>query len=134
MNCSKEKEGFQAAKDFALSSLSLLPEKIHWKVYLQMADLAKRENLLREAHRYYKKVNKLQPYASQGWLEHAKMEEECGDLEKCRVSEFAIPNISVNFSFKKILATGLTYCTYNENLMVKAIKVSEGNILRKYEV
>eukprot|EP01102_Stenamoeba_stenopodia_P016364 TRINITY_DN5718_c0_g3_i1.p1 TRINITY_DN5718_c0_g3~~TRINITY_DN5718_c0_g3_i1.p1 ORF type:complete len:1434 (-),score=333.17 TRINITY_DN5718_c0_g3_i1:126-4427(-) len=110
----KEKEGFQAAKDFALSSLSLLPEKIHWKVYLQMADLAKRENLLREAHRYYKKVNKLQPYASQGWLEHAKMEEECGDLEKCR----------------RILATGLTYCTYNENLMVKAIKLEEriGNL------
>jgi tetratricopeptide (TPR) repeat protein len=103
----KEKqEGAQAAKDFANRYFDLLPEKIHWKIYLEMADLAKRENSVKEARMWYKRVNELQPYASQGWLEYAKMEEECGELSRC----------------EEILRTGLQYCPYNEGLLVKGIK------------
>eukprot|EP01112_Ceratiomyxa_fruticulosa_P016875 TRINITY_DN515_c0_g4_i1.p1 TRINITY_DN515_c0_g4~~TRINITY_DN515_c0_g4_i1.p1 ORF type:complete len:106 (+),score=24.76 TRINITY_DN515_c0_g4_i1:154-471(+) len=62
----KEKEGFKEAKHFALSNLSLLPEKVHWKVFLELADLAKRENHLHTAQKYYEMVTQLQPYAPQG--------------------------------------------------------------------
>lgn len=98
-----EKEGLSAAKEFAEQNLELLPLKVHWKVYLELADLAKRENSLKLARKFYREVIKLQPYASQGWLEYAKMEEECGQLDKCA----------------EILTTGLTFCPYNESLMVK---------------
>jgi len=105
----KEKEGLEAATEFANSHFEILPKKVHWKVYLEMADLAKRENHIERAVQYYEMVNKLQPYAYQGWLEFAKMEEECGSLNKC----------------KKILQQGLAFCPYNEGLLVKAIKHEE---------
>ncbi|KAH3765355.1 Pre-mRNA-splicing factor CLF1 [Pelomyxa schiedti] len=107
-------EGLKAAVNFALRHLITLPHKVHWRVYLEMADMAKRENVLEEARDYYEKVTQLQPYASQGWLEYAKMEEECGKVEACRC----------------ILARGLNHCSYNESLMLKAIKLEEklGNL------
>ena len=76
---------------------------------MEIADLAKRENLVDEAAYWFHKVNQLQPFASQGWLEHAKMEEECGRLETCQ----------------GILQTGLRFCPYNESLLVKGIKHQE---------
>ena len=85
----KEKEGFDAALQFAKESLTCLPEKIHYRVYLEIADLAKRENRIREAQQYYTMVNEQQPTIVQGWLEHAKMEEECGHLDRCRVRHTA---------------------------------------------
>lgn len=104
-----EKEGFDAAKAFAMEHFQLLPEKIHWRIYLEMADLAKRENRLNEARKYYMMVNHLQPQAAQGWLEFAKMEEEAGNLDACR----------------SILLIGLSYCQLNESLMVKCLKHHE---------
>ena len=62
-----------------------------------------------QAAYWFHKVNQLQPFASQGWLEHAKMEEECGRLDVCR----------------GILHTGLRFCPYNESLLVKGIKHQE---------
>ena len=102
----KEKDGFEDAKSFALEYVSTVPEHIHWKIYLEMADLAKRENRISEARQFYNIVNTVQPLASQGWLEHAKMEEECGDLMECQ----------------NILKKGLEYCPSNESLMVKCLK------------
>lgn len=109
-----EKEGLAAAQEFAEQNLKLLPQKVHWKVYLELADLAKRENSLKLARKFYRSVIRLQPYASQGWLEYAKMEEECGQLDRCA----------------EILTAGLSYCPYNESLMVKGIKHEErmGNL------
>jgi len=101
-----EKEGYKEASSFAIENLETLPEKVHWRVYLELADLAKRENRIDEARNYYEQVNRLQPTAAQGWLEYAKMEEECGNLKEC----------------KNILSTGLSYCTVNESLMVKCLK------------
>eukprot|EP01130_Rhizamoeba_saxonica_P003557 TRINITY_DN1490_c0_g1_i2.p1 TRINITY_DN1490_c0_g1~~TRINITY_DN1490_c0_g1_i2.p1 ORF type:complete len:770 (+),score=160.99 TRINITY_DN1490_c0_g1_i2:202-2511(+) len=110
----KEKIGYEDAVQFALDSLKVLPLQMHWKVYLEIADLSKRENKFEKAQQFYVSVNTLQPYASKGWLEYAKMEEENGNLDKC----------------SKILTDGLYYCPHSENLLVKGIKHGEkmGNI------
>ena len=50
---------------------------------LDLADLAKRENNLIEAKYLFKIVTLIQPQAYQGWLEWAKIEEECGQFEEC---------------------------------------------------
>ena len=56
-----------------------VPRKIHWRVILDLADFAKRESKFTEAKFLFKLVSYLQPFAYQGWLEFAKMEEECGN-------------------------------------------------------
>ncbi|EAL67408.1 hypothetical protein DDB_G0280363 [Dictyostelium discoideum AX4] len=105
----KEKEGLEIAMEFAFQSLSVLPEKVHWRVYLELADLANRQNNLKLARKFYRKVTSTQPYISQGWLEYAKMEEDYGRLEKCQ----------------KILQLGLKHCPFNESLLIKGIRHEE---------
>ena len=77
--------GPQAARQYAEECLEkeLLPRKVHWRLYLELADLAKRENLWTEARRLYFVACSSQPFAAQGWLEWAKMEEERGQLGRC---------------------------------------------------
>jgi len=76
---------------------------------LELADLAKRTNRLEEARQLMMKVCQLQPFASQGWLEYSKLEEEAGNLVKTRA----------------ILREGLNYCECSESLLTKAIKLEE---------
>ena len=76
---------------------------------LDLADYSKRESRFKEAKMLFKLVSYLQPFAYQGWLEYAKMEEECGNQEKSW----------------KILIEGLKFSNLNENLFIKAIKVEE---------
>lgn len=111
----KEKEsGVEGARDYAVEQMSTLPSSLHWRVCLELADFLKRENAASQARKWYAKVVQLQPSASQGWLEYAKLEEECGRLTKCR----------------DILLEGLTHCPYSESLLVKALKHEEriGNL------
>ncbi|EFA76592.1 hypothetical protein PPL_10361 [Heterostelium album PN500] len=105
----KEKEGLEVAMAFASHSLATLSEKVHWRVYLELADLANRQSNLKLARKFYRIVTKTQPYISQGWLEYAKMEEDYGRLEKCQ----------------QILQLGLKYCPFNENLLIKGIRHEE---------
>lgn len=107
----EERISFQRAEEFALSALEdeTLPESVHWRVYLELADLAKRSNRYAEARVLYEKVCQLQPYASQGWLEYSKLEEECGRMNRVM----------------NILYKGLDYCQYSENLLNRAIKHQE---------
>mmetsp|Transcript_22701 Transcript_22701/g.26039 ORF Transcript_22701/g.26039 Transcript_22701/m.26039 type:complete len:1700 (-) Transcript_22701:211-5310(-) len=118
----EERLSFQDAENYAMSSLSdgSLPGSIHWRVYLELADLAKRSNRFEEARNLYQRVYKLQPYASQGWLEFSKLEEECGNMNACA----------------RILFAGLEYCEYSENLLTRAIKHEEkrGNLSRGREL
>lgn len=118
----EERESFQDAHEYAMQTLSAgsLPETVHWRVYLELADLAKRSNRFEEARKLYQQVCSLQPYASQGWLEFSKLEEECGNMA-----------ISA-----KILHAGLEYCEYSENLLTRAIKHEEkmGNLSRAREL
>ena len=119
---SAERTSFQGAEDLALKSLGdgSIPGKVHWRVYLELADLAKRSNRFADARRLYQQVCQLQPYASQGWLEYSKLEEECGHLNRGA----------------RILRAGLEYCEYSENLLTRAIKHEEkmGNTNRAREL
>lgn len=112
----EERSSFQKAEEFARRAIesSSVPENVHWRVYLELADLAKRSNRFPEARRLYRQVCQLQPYAFQGWLEYSKLEEECGNLNRVM----------------NILHAGLEYCEYNEALMTRALKLQEktGNL------
>lgn len=112
----KERRSFKEGEEFAKRTLAenTLPEIVRWRVHLELADLAKRSNRIAEARQLYKRVCELQPYASQGWLEYSKLEEECGHLNRCA----------------RILKSGLEYCEYSESLLTRAIKHSEkmGNL------
>ena len=107
----EEKMSIEKAKQFAASALDSaeMPESIHWRVYLELADLSRRSNEYSEARRLYQKVCQLQPYASQGWLEYSKLEEECGHMNRVT----------------NILHAGLEYCEYSEGLLTKAVKHQE---------
>jgi tetratricopeptide (TPR) repeat protein len=113
---SEERLSFQKAEEFALAALDdgSLPESVHWRVYLELADLAKRSNRYVEARRLYQQVCQLQPCASQGWLEYSKLEEECGHMNRVT----------------NILHAGLEFCEYSENLLTRAVKHQEkmGNL------
>lgn len=119
---SEERFSFQKAEEFALQALDdgSLPGSVHWRVYLELADLAKRSNCYVEARRLYQKVCQLQPYASQGWLEYSKLEEECGHVNRVT----------------NILLAGLEYCEFSENLLTRAVKHQEkmGNLARAREL
>jgi tetratricopeptide (TPR) repeat protein len=118
----EERASFQDAEGFAMQALGdgSLPETVHWRVYIELADLAKRANRFVEARDLYQQVCRLQPYASQGWLEYSKLEEECGNMNICA----------------KILRAGLGYCEYSEHLLTRAIKHEEkmGNLGRAREL
>lgn len=118
----RAKASFQDAKDLATETLAdtSFPEAIHWKVYLELADLAKRANKFQEARKLYQQVILLQPYANQGWLEYSKLEEDCGNMNRCA----------------NILGAGLECCELNENLLTRAIKHYEkmGNVGRAREL
>lgn len=107
----QEKSSYQEAEEFALKTLEegSIPNKTHWRVYLELADLAKRTNRFEEARKRYTHVCKIQPSASQGWLEFSKLEEECGRMKRCA----------------EILYEGLTHCELSENLLTRAIKHEE---------
>ena len=107
----EEQKGVSQAEEFAREALldDSLPSSIHWRVYVELADLARRTNRFTEARRHYQKVCSLQPYASQGWVEYSKLEEECGNMNRVT----------------NIMYAGLEYCEYNESLLIRAIKHQE---------
>jgi hypothetical protein len=61
-----------------------------------------------QARELYGSVCELQPLASQGWLEWAKMEEECGQvkfsLKILREGPHATPDITTNYSYMRKVA------------------------------
>jgi len=98
--------------DIVLQTFKLIksvPQKIHWRIYLELADLAKRESKFGFAGSMFKIVVSIQPYAYQGWLEYSKMEEECGNYEQSR----------------KIIQMGLKLNPLSENLFTKAVKLED---------
>lgn len=74
-----EKKGFSHAVKLVFERIMSLPRKVHWRLLLDLADFAKRESKFEEAKILFKLITYLQPFAYQGWLEYAKMEEECGN-------------------------------------------------------
>lgn len=94
---------------FVDKCMEQLPQSLHWRVHLELADLSKREQRFEDARSSYRLAAQLQPHAAQPWLEYAKMEEERGHFRRCQ----------------RILATGLRYCPTNESLLLKAVKHHE---------
>jgi hypothetical protein len=64
-----------------------MPEDIHWRVYLELADVAKRDNHLGQARKLFEKALEVSPTVPQVWIEYSKMEEECGELDNCKVNK-----------------------------------------------
>lgn len=110
----QEKLGYVRVSSLVVSKLPELPKKLHWKVMLELADLAKRDNKVREARALFVMAAWLQPHAHQAWLEHSKLEEECGRFESAR----------------RLLVLGLRFNPLSEQLAVKFIKSEErlGNL------
>lgn len=63
----KEKISQNTAEEYAYSCLasSDYPESTHYKIYMELADLAKRSNRFEDARKLYRQVCDLQPYACQ---------------------------------------------------------------------
>ena len=72
-------------------------------MWLDLAELAKKDNLLADARRLFARVQRARPGASAGWLEHAKLEEECGHAERSL----------------QLLLQGLLHCGHNDGLLAK---------------
>lgn len=104
-----ERSGFPAAFQAALLTVSKLPSNTHWKVYLDLADLAKRGNRVTETRVLFALCGFLCPSAHQVWLEHSKLEEECGRLYTSRV----------------LLQTGLSFSPSSDQLAIKLLKTEE---------
>jgi len=85
-----------------------------WIVFLELADMVRRDGDMDTARQLYRDVVAMKPKKSQCWLEYAKMEEECGNLEQARL----------------VLRRGLKQCQMCETLMIRAMKIEEkmGNI------
>lgn len=74
-----EKKGFAETVKLVFDKILTIPKKVHWKILLDLSDFAKRESKFNEAKILFKLITYIQPFAYQGWLEFAKMEEECGN-------------------------------------------------------
>ena len=109
-----ETEGLYKVLDFVYRSLATLPQNLHWQLFMELADLAKRENKIEDARKLLELSVKLQPFAHQAWLEFSKLEEECGRMSLAR----------------KFLMLGLHFSPVSDQLAVKFIKIEEklGNI------
>lgn len=82
---------------------------MNWRVLIDLADEAKRQSRFDTAKVLLRLAAYLQPYAYQGWLEAAKIEEESGNLDSC----------------VKILQSGLKFNPQNEILLIKSLKIQE---------
>ena len=99
----------ERAEECAQDALVSCPEGIRWRIYLDLADQARRMNDLISARSHFLRASEAQPLAAQCWLEWAKLEEESGHLGESL----------------KILRRGLQKCRYNEGLLTKAIRQLE---------
>ena len=59
----KEKEGFKAAREYSLLGLFELPERVHYRALLDLAEFAKRESKFEDARMVFKLISHLQPFA-----------------------------------------------------------------------
>ena len=58
-------KGLQHAHDLATRTMAELPESVHWRIHLEMADLCKREKNFKEARKLYTLATRIKPTAPQ---------------------------------------------------------------------
>lgn len=83
------KEGFNAVQQYVIQNIQYVPTDERWKVFVELADSAKKDNLCGMTRRLLLKAIELQPNAVSTWLEISKLEEECGNFQRSRVSHFS---------------------------------------------
>lgn len=107
----REKYAYSEAIDFAkqYAATDLIPRSQHWKIFLEMADCAKRANRFRDARDWYRTVLQLERQMPHGWLEYAKMEEECGRLHSCDY----------------LLKEAQGFSSFSDTLLIKCMKYFE---------
>ena len=104
-----ENAGLVPVLTYLHRALRTLPRALHWQVFMELADVAKRENRISEARRMLELSVSLNPYAHQAWLEYSKLEEECGKMSESR----------------KHLLVGIQFSPYCEQLFIKFLKIEE---------
>ena len=102
----KEKESYEAALEYALDSVNIMPDAIKWRVYVDLGDISRKYNQLEDARSYYRIASQASPCSATAWIERSKLEEECGNLQNSLA----------------ILTMGLQSCGYNESLLTRAIR------------
>lgn len=103
-----EEKGFEEAQAWALARVKEVSKGAQWKLCVELADLAKRDNVVSHARVYYQLGAQLNGSEAKAWLEWAKMEEESGKLDYC----------------EQILAEGLKHCGANsESLVLRALRI-----------
>lgn len=107
----KTKESASTAEEYALKLVtsSAMPEHARWRVYVELAELAKKSNDYQKAREWYIQACVSERRAASTWLEWSKMEEENGHLI------LAI----------KVLNFGVIICKLNETLLPRMIKLRE---------
>lgn len=104
-----ENIGLAAVLSYLHNNLHTLPKSLHWQVFMELADVAKRENRISEARKMLKISVLLHPFAHQAWLEYSKLEEECGKMMEAR----------------KKLIVGIQFSPFCEQLFIKFLKIEE---------
>ena len=98
--------------DILTETLKILPDiqsKSLWKVFFDLAESFKKDYNYTDSKTFYILSIYLQPYNSDTWLEFAKMEEDYGNLIKA----------------KEILKRAIDYNQFNENLIIKFLRIEE---------
>lgn len=104
-----ESSGLVAVLGYLHFNLHTLTKALHWQVFMELADVAKRENRIEEARKMLQISVYLNPYAHQAWLEYSKLEEECGKMPQAR----------------KNLIIGIQFSPFCEQLFIKFLKIEE---------
>lgn len=99
----------EEAETFAKSFVETMPEHARWRVYVELAEFAKKNNDSDKARGFYIKACVLEKKASTTWLEWSKMEEENGRLVEAL----------------NVLKVGLMICKFNDALLPRSIKLHE---------
>lgn len=109
LKATERKKGTAAALVFGERELEKTPRSLQWRIYLDLAEFAKKEKHFLHARFYLTMATSLQPFDSDAWLERAKLEEEQGKWRNCEL----------------LLRRGLDYCPHSEGLMLKWIRYVE---------
>ncbi|CAM9266433.1 unnamed protein product, partial [Ectocarpus fasciculatus] len=122
-----ERVSTAAAQQYAVGALQWMPSTAHWRVHLQLADLAKRLNLEELASREYEQACTLEPTASKGWLEWSKMQDECGSTETALqtiLQGILAKNEAYNSKFDAVPAE-TSSTRFDEVLILRALRLYE---------
>mmetsp|Transcript_34411 Transcript_34411/g.89051 ORF Transcript_34411/g.89051 Transcript_34411/m.89051 type:complete len:972 (-) Transcript_34411:547-3462(-) len=105
----KSEQGYSEAMKVASSYLQREDAPLKWKVYLELADIAKKDMIIDDARGFFKQACESNPHVTQAWIEYIKMEEEYGEMKLC----------------KQILKEALENCPNNDTLVMKALRLLE---------